>query len=476
MAVNESTPLISHGCIAPARDKEKLSDLPWYVCLIAACATINSVNLGFDIGVNSGVGLLIQRDMKLSDWELGVFMGSIHFVAAFGALRSHELTDRLGRRRCFCVAQIIFLVGIAILCFAQSYAHLLLSRLFLGIAIGVSLALGPLYISELAPAAHRGNLTTWSEIAINAGILIGFIVNWIFADLPRGVNWRVMIACGALLPCVLIVFSLTVMPESPRWLIGRGHLSEAKQVLIWTHPPGEDVDALVSGIRKQADTDAEYIALGWTPLLRPDEFTRRMMLVGIGVAFAQQATGIESVVMYSPEIFEQAGVATTVRELFFVTVVVGVVKTFCIFISASFLDGWGRRPMLLWSMAGTGLSMLLLSVSFGLGLATLAAVAVMLYVGFFSLGIGPICWLFASEVFPLRIRGKAMSVAATVNRLVSGLVALTFLPLANFLGYAGYFLLFAVVIAIALVVQYLTVPETKGLTLEEASDTIFKDS
>lgn len=467
----EKTPLTSKE-----ENEEPLTSIPWYVCFVSACATLNSVNLGFDIGVNSGVGLLVQEDMGLTDWQLSVFMSSIQFIAAIGGLMSHAITDRLGRTRSFVVAQLIFLIGIAILCFAQTYNHLLLSRLFLGLAIGVSLALDPVYIAELAPAQHRGRLTTWSEIAINVGILIGFIVNWVFADWPSGVNWRIMIACGAVLPVVLILLALTVMPESPRWLIARGRLSEAKEILSRTHPPGEDISMLVSGISRQVESDAGYAEKGWDPLLRPDAITKRLMMVGIGVAFAQQATGIESVVMYSPEIFKNAGVATTVKELFLATVLVGVVKTCCIIIAACYLDSWGRRPMLLSSMFGMTVSHVLLSAAFAFNLRMLAATAVLLFVGFFSVGIGPVTWLFASEVFPLHIRAKAMSIATTVNRLGSGAVALTFLPLCNLIGFSAYYLLFASLIAISMTIQYFTVPETKGLTLEQVSDCFAKDA
>jgi sugar porter (SP) family MFS transporter len=463
---NEKTPLTSQSKDASSEEEP----LPMYVWAIALFATINSVNLGFDIGVNSGVGLLIQEDMQLTDWELGIFMGSIHFVAAGGGLMSHEILDRLGRRLTFTVSQFIFLVGIGILCYATTYEQLLVSRVFLGIAIGISLALGPLYIGELSPASHRGRLTTLAEIAINVGILIGFIVNWVFADWPLGVNWRLMTACGAVLPLVLIVLSLTVMPESPRWLIANGEIDKAEVILARTHPAGEDIFALVDGIRTQTEKDKGISALGWEPLLHPDPVTRSMMIVGIGVAFAQQVTGVESVVMYSPEIFKRAGYASTQKELFVATIWVGIVKSVCIVFAALLLDSMGRRPLLLASMAGMACSHVLLASASINGSGAIAALSVLFFVGFFSIGIGPITWIYASEVFPLNIRARALSAATTVNRLTSATVALTFLPLADAIGFAGYFFLFAFFIAAAGIIQYFTCPETKGRTLEQVSD------
>lgn len=474
MVVSERTPLAPQ--IKDVRTSNSSDSLPWYVWLIAGFATLNSVNLGFDVGVNSGVGLLIQEDMGLTEWQLGVFMGSLHFVAAVGGMMSHKVMDHFGRRYSFTVSQFVFISGIAVLCFAQTYMQLILSRVFLGVALGISLALGPLYISEISPASHRGRLTTMAEIAINVGILIGFIVNWLFADLPRGVNWRVMIACGGILPFVLIILSLTILPESPRWLIAKGQVAQAEYILTCTHPAGEDVSKLVAGIIEQAEAEKGYAELGWEPLLRPDAFTRRMMMVGIGVAFAQQVTGIESVVMYSPEIFKSAGVAITDKELLRATIWVGIVKTLCILIAAHFLDKTGRRPLLLISMAGMACCQVMLAVAYLHSLSQVAALAVLFYVACFSLGIGPICWIYAAEVFPLHIRAKALSIATTVNRLTSGFVALTLLPLANVLSFAGYFLLFASFTATAGMVQYFTCPETKGLTLEQVSECFVKDA
>jgi len=463
---DEKTPLMDED---PSRRKTDKAP-PVYVYLIAACATLNSVNLGFDVGVSSGVGLLVQEDMHLSDWELSLFRGAIQLMAAVGSMCSHWFCDHLGRCKTFTVSQAIFLTGMCLLVTSRGFTQLMISRLFTGFAIGVALAIDPLYISEVAPASHRGQLTTLSDIAISVGILLGFIANYAFADLPRGENWRMMPLCGAIGPTTLIILSLTVMPESPRWLAVQGRDDKAEEVLRNTHNAGEDVNILLTGIKSQAQEEVEYAKLGWQPLLRPDAQTRWMMIVGIGVAFAHQITGVESVVMYSPEIFKQAGVSRSDKELFFMTAMMGLTKTLCIIVSACYLDNFGRRPLLLWGMVGIAGSQLALSIGLAIDNSFLAVFGVFSFMCWFSVGIGPICWLLASEVFPTNIRAKAVSLATFTNRVTSGTVALTFLPLSDFLSLSGYFLLFAVISMFSGVAQFLLVPETKGKTLEKIKE------
>lgn len=383
---------------------------------------------------------------------------------------SHYFCDRLGRCKTFTVSQAIFLMGICLLVTSKDFTQVLASRIFTGFAIGVSLAIDPLYISEVAPASHRGQLTTLSEIAINFGILLGFIANWVFADLPAGENWRTMKLVGTIGPLTMIILSLTVMPESPRWLAAQGRDTEAEEVLRSTHNAGENMNILMTGIKNEVQEEATFAKLGWQPLLQPDAQTRWMMSVGIGVAVAQQMTGIESVVMYSPEIFKQAGVAKTDKDLFAVTVCLGVVKTFCIVVSACFLDNCGRRPLLLVGMAGIAASQATMSMGLAVENDVVTVVGVFSFVCFFSLGVGPICWLLAAEVFPFNIRAKAMSVATTLNRITSASVALTFLPLSGFLGLSGYFGVFAMLSSLCGAIQFFTVPETKGMTLESMKE------
>mmetsp|Transcript_102334 Transcript_102334/g.298391 ORF Transcript_102334/g.298391 Transcript_102334/m.298391 type:complete len:487 (+) Transcript_102334:109-1569(+) len=464
MGADETAPLFKSNRRATG------SRPPVYLYFIVGCAALNSVNLGYDIGVNSGVAVLIQEDLGLSGRQIGLFMGILHFLAACGGLMNQAVSDRLGRCRTFTVAQVILLVGVAILFTAGSYSALLVGRMFVGIGVGLGLAIDPLYMAEVSPADCRGMLTAWAEIATNLGVLLGFIANSVFNGLPLGHDWRTMLACGGVLPLVLTVLSLTVMPESPRWLIARGRDAEAEVVLQRTHAADVNVAELVKEIRDQLRVEAEHEGLGWTELLRPDAMTRRMLLVGVGVAFAQQINGSESVVLYSPELFKDAGVARTTSGLFAVTIIVGVVKLIFIVVSALLLDSVGRRPLLILSTCGMAICQLVLSLALATSHGWLAATAVWVFIAFFSVGIGPICWLLAAEVFPLHIRAKAMSLAAFTNRATSGIVALTFLPLSGAMTLSGYYLLFAFFTAGTAVASYYYVPETKQRTLEQLTD------
>lgn len=460
MAATEGTPL------AASRRP------PFFVYFATSCAALNSVNFGFDTGVSSGVAVLVREDMGLDEWEVGLFVGSLHIVSALGGLCNHAIADYFGRRMAFTVAQVFFLSGIATLCQAWSFGTLLLGRMLLGLGVGISFAIDPVYIAEIAPASHRGALTTWSEISINLGILLGFVANWLLAGLPAGFAWRAMVATGAVLPVVMTVLSMTVMPESPRWLVANGRVEEAQGILRRCHHPDEDVGAVISDIKKQIEADAAHAALGWRPLLQPDEVTRKMMMVGIVCAFVQQINGSTTIISYAPTIFEDSGAATSVKVLFALTVLVGLVKTLSIVVSINLLDATGRRPLLIVSTVIMSVSELLLAVGIITGWSWLAVSAVLLFVAAFSIGVGPVTWLLAAEVFPLYIRAKAMSLAAFTNRVTCGLVAVTFLPMCRVLGTGGYFFLFSFITAGTAAWAAIAVPETKCKTLEELTEVI----
>mmetsp|Transcript_38687 Transcript_38687/g.116205 ORF Transcript_38687/g.116205 Transcript_38687/m.116205 type:complete len:570 (-) Transcript_38687:451-2160(-) len=438
--------------------------------LFAFCAALNSCNLGYDIGVNTDAGPKLQSSMGLTDVELEIFMGSLNLFAMVGSLLSHFFSDRYGRRVSFVVAAVSFIIGVIIQATAASYGLLMFGRVFVGLGVGFGLAIDPIYIAEISPAAHRGMLVTWSEIAINIGIVLGFISGAVFYNTPEEEAWRYMFGLGAVMPAIMIVLVKTVMPESPRWLVSKNRTAEAREVLEKTYPPRYNVDAVVYEINEsvQREYAAEH-ATGWDMILFPTPAFRRMLLVGIGTAVAQQVTGIDAIQYFLVFIIEESGIKSRGAQTA-VLIFLGVLKLSCIFLAGRLFDKRGRRPLFFLSLTGMTVALLFLSINFFAGHNSAFAVcSLAIYLSFFSFGMGPGAWLIPSEVFSLTIRTKAMSIATFLNRVAATLMASTFLSTAHAISWAGFFLLLAIVCMMVAAFVYFFVPETKGRSLEDMS-------
>eukprot|EP00571_Detonula_confervacea_P012241 CAMPEP_0172299776 /NCGR_PEP_ID=MMETSP1058-20130122/1995_1 /TAXON_ID=83371 /ORGANISM="Detonula confervacea, Strain CCMP 353" /LENGTH=620 /DNA_ID=CAMNT_0013009331 /DNA_START=218 /DNA_END=2080 /DNA_ORIENTATION=+ len=439
--------------------------------LFAFCAALNSCNLGYDIGVNTGAGPLVQESLNLTDLQVEIFMGSLNLFAMVGALSSNWISDKLGRRWAFRIAAIGFIFGTVIQSGAGGYASLMLGRSFVGLGVGFGLAVDPVYISEISQAAHRGQLVTWSEIATNVGILLGFSSGLVFSSVDDDIAWRLMFSLGAILPCFVIYFSTFVMPESPRWLVSNDRDAEAREVLKMLYPDGYDVGVIVheikDGIEKEAI--AEH-AIGWDVILFPTPAFKRMLLVGVGVAIAQQAVGIDAIQYFLVYILDESGIHSRSAQTA-ILIMLGVIKLVVIVLAGHLFDRKGRRPLFIVSLLGMSVSLLLVSFAF-VGNANSEGFAVFglaLYLAFFSLGMGPGAWLVPSEVFSTMIRAKAMSVATFMNRVTATIMSSTFLSVANAMSWAGFFIMMSIVCLIILGWVYVYLPETKGRPLEDMS-------
>jgi len=447
--------------------------------IFAACAALNSCNLGYDIGVSTNAGGIIQRDLDLTDVQRELFIGSLNFWSIFGSLGSFWISDCYGRRKSFQVAAMLFIVGCSIMAAAQSYAVLMLGRFFLGIGVGFGLAIDPLYISEITPASHRGEIVTWSEIAINVGVVLGFCSGIIFYDVDDSLEWRLMFLMGCILPLIVILVSQYIMPESPRWLVSKNRTEEAKVILrnIYPNNQHQQIETVIRDIQEalQRERLAEN-TMGWTMLLCPTPAIRRMLLVGIGMAISQQAVGIDAIQYYLIEIIASAGMESDKAQLG-VLIILGVLKLMFVVIASKVVDKRGRKPLLLLSLAGMCGACIMISFSF-LGnedennASTRSAFTILglsLYLSFFSIGMGPIAWLVPSEIFATSIRAKAMSVAVFSNRIVATVMASTFLSTANAIGWGAFFLVLAAIAVVVAIFVYFVLPETKGRSLEDMS-------
>lgn len=451
-----------------------------YVLACAIFASLNSVLLGYDVGVMSGAIIFIQEDLKITEVQEEVLIGCLSILSLFGSLAGGRTSDIIGRKWTMALAAIIFQTGAATMTLAPSFEVLIIGRFLAGIGIGFGVMIAPIYIAEISPSVTRGSLTSFPEIFINLGILLGYVSNFAFSGLPEHISWRVMLGVG-ILPSFFIGAALFIIPESPRWLVMKNRVEEARTVLLKTIDNEAEVEERLAEILLAAGTGSaekyEEKAV-WREMLSPSPSLRRMLITGFGIQCFQQITGIDATVYYSPEIFQGAGIQDK-SKLLAATVAVGVSKTAFILVAIFLIDRLGRKPLLYVSTIGMTICLFSIGVTLTfigqgqVGIA-MAILFVCSNVAFFSVGIGPVCWVLTSEIFPLRLRAQAAALGAVGNRVCSGLVAMSFLSVTRAISVGGTFFVFSVISAISVLFVYALVPETKGKSLEQI-ELLFKD-
>ncbi|XP_057954559.1 probable polyol transporter 4 [Malania oleifera] len=444
-----------------------------FVFASAVFASLNSVLLGYDVGVMSGAIIFIQEDLNITEVQEEVLVGSLSIISLLGSLAGGRTSDAIGRKWTMALAAIVFQTGAGIMTLAPSFQILMIGRLLAGIGIGFGVMIAPVYIAEISPTVSRGSFTSFPEIFINLGILLGYVSNYAFSGLPVHISWRIMLGVG-ILPSVFIGFALFIIPESPRWLVTQNRIEEARSVLLKTNENATEVEARLAEIQLAAgSTNAEKYEdkAVWRELLEPSPSLRRMLITGFGIQCFQQITGIDATVYYSPEIFQAAGIEGKTK-LLAATVAVGIAKTVFILIAIFLIDKLGRKPLLYVSTIGMTICLFSLGLSlsflgggqFGIAMAILSVCG---NVAFFSVGLGPVCWVLTTEIFPLRFRAQASALGAVGNRVSSGLVAMSFLSISRAITVAGTFFIFSAIAALSVAFVHLFVPETKGKSLEE---------
>jgi MFS transporter, SP family, galactose:H+ symporter len=436
--------------------------------LIASVAALGGLLFGYDTGVISGALLFIRQVMSLSPTLQGIVVAIALAGAAVGAAMAGQLSDRAGRRRVILGAGLLFIAGAVISAVADSVTILLLGRFLVGLAIGVASMLTPLYLAEISPARDRGAIVSLNQLCITAGILVSYLVGFALASASGG--WRWMLALGAV-PGIILSAGMLVLPESPRWLAGHGRTSDAESVLRRLRGSA-DVQGELNELRTDLAREGRQLARAAELLSRR---VRRPLIVGIGLAMFQQITGINTVIYFAPTIFESAGLPSAATSIL-ATAGVGAVNVIMTIVSIWLIDRLGRRRLLFWSLGGMTLTLFVLSAAFYTGtsgqLAWVAVVSVAAYVGFFAIGLGPVFWLLIAEIFPLALRGRAMSLATVANWVFNLIVSATFLDMVNALGTAAAFVVYAILSVVALLFVALMVPETKGRSLEQIEDAL----
>lgn len=430
------------------------------VYLATAVAALGGLLFGYDIGVISGAILFIKTEFSLSSGVEEIVVSSVLLGSLIGAMVGGMLADRLGRRTLLIATALVFGLGAIGAALAPGTPWLIAGRIVAGSAIGIASFVAPLYISEIAPVAIRGRLVSINQVALTVGIVLSYMVDYAFAGAHA---WRWMFAM-ALIPAAAFGVGLLFIPDSPRWLAARGQIAQARAVLTRIRDPKE-VEGELSRIQQSSAQQQGH----WSELFRPA--LRPAMIVGVGLAIAQQLTGINTVIYYAPTILRFAGLSSAPVAIL-ASVGIGVVNVILTVVAMQLIDRVGRRPLLLVSLAGMTLSLFVLGVSFALPrlsglLGWIAVSSLMVYVGSFAVGLGPVFWLVMSEIYPLRIRGRAMSVGTVANWSANLVVALSFLTLTQVLGKSATFGLYAAISIGAWLFAFFLVPETKGRTLED---------
>lgn len=429
-----------------------------YTILAVLTASLGSFLFGYQTAVISGALPFLSTEFSMTSGVEGFVVSIVLLGAVLGVLFSGTVADRFGRKKAILLPAILFTLGTLIVCTATSIFPFLLGRFITGTAVGLISMTAPLYLAEIAPARLRGTFVCVHQLVVTIGILSAYLVNYVYA--AEGA-WRDMFMV-ALVPSIAQCILMLLVCESPSWLLSHGLKDKAKNAfeklrkdtlwqshLVPPHVPDAEKKTLAS--------------LFFKPKIR------YVLILGLILNMFQQITGINTIIYYAPKIFQQAGFQT-VNIAILASVGIGLMNVLFTLISMWLIDKAGRRKLLLWGLAGMLLSMQFLAMFLFIKTSytsSISVISLMCYVGCFAVGIGPVTAVLISELYPLKIRGRAMSIATTANWFFNYLMSLIFLDLMELMGAAGVFELYAALTLAAILFVYFYIPETKGKSLEE---------
>ncbi len=440
-----------------------------YVFLVCIVAALGGLLFGYDTGVINGAIGPLTAHFGLNDVQQGWAMGCALLGCALGAIGAGPFSDRFGRKKALIVSAVFFFVSAVGTAIPRTLTAFILYRILGGLGVGAASMISPMYIAEISPARMRGRMVSINQFAIVSGFLVVYFVNYFIAlqgdaAWNERLGWRWMFGSEALPALGLLILSL-VVPESPRWLTKQGRTDEALHILGRV-----DGAAYAQAELAEIKETLRHESGSLRQLLQPG--MRIILVIGIVLAVLQQVTGINVFLYFGTEIFKKMGSQTDAALL--QTVVVGVVNLTFTVVAIWTVDKLGRKPLMLIGSAGMGLCL----IAMGLAAYRQATGLWMLlfilgYIACFALSVGPVTWVILSEIFPTRIRGRAMAIATVCLWIANYLVSQTFPMMdqnpwlvANFHRGFPFWLYGAFCIVLFFFVRAF-VPETKGRTLEQ---------
>lgn len=435
------------------------------LALVTLVAAVGGFLFGYDTAVINGANQYLKAHFALTPTEEGLAGASAILGCIPGAMFAGFLSDRFGRRKVLFLCAVLYAVSGLLSAVPRTFTEFLAARFISGLGIGASSMICPIYIAELAPASQRGRLGSLFQLGIVLGIFLTLFINaWIQGrgdetwNIAQG--WRWMLG-AEVAPAALLLALLFFVPESPRWLVQAGRVEEAQRILEGVSGP-EQARVEIAAVREVLGQEE-----GRFSELFHARFRRPLIIAVILMAFSQ-FSGINAIMYYSTKIFTTAGVG--VKDAFMSSVIVGMVNVVFTFVAIAFVDRAGRRPLLLIGLAIQVLALGTVGAMFRGGASGMPLlVAILAFIAAFAMALGPIPWILCSEIFPTKVRGRAMSVATFTIWSSCYVVAQTF-PVLNDSPQVGPALTFWIYAACSLLGFFFVlarVPETKGRSLEE---------
>lgn len=442
----------------PSRKARSNASLTFFVCFLAALA---GLLFGLDIGVIAGALPFISETFQITSSQQEWVVSSMMFGAAVGAVGSGWLNFRIGRKYSLMIGAVLFVVGSLCSAFAPDVEILIVSRVLLGLAVGIASYTAPIYLSEIAPEKIRGSMISMYQLMITIGILAAYLSDTAFSYTGA---WRWMLGVITI-PAVLLLIGVFFLPDSPRWLAARGSDEKARRVLEKLRDTSEQAKNELDEIRESLKVKQS----GWALFVNNKNF-RRAVYLGVLLQVMQQFTGMNVIMYYAPKIFDLAGFASTSQQMWG-TVIVGLVNVLATFIAIGLVDRWGRKPTLILGFIVMALGMGTLGTMMNIGISSVfaqyfAVIMLLIFIVGFAMSAGPLIWVLCSEIQPLKGRDFGITCSTATNWIANMIVGATFLTMLNSLGSAHTFWVYAGLNIIFIFITLALIPETKNISLE----------
>jgi len=427
---------------------------------LIALAALFGFLFGFDEGIIAGALPFIHGSFTITPAGEGFMTAAVPLGAVGGAMIAARWSDQLGRRRVLIACSSLFAVGSVLSGLATGLPMLTVSRLILGMAIGASAMAAPMFLAELAPARARGAIVSAFQLMITVGILMSYLTSLSLAPFE---NWRLMLALG-IVPAIVTFLGIMRAPESPRWLVLHRRSGEARTVLASLQPgrTQDSVDREVAEIETSAR--AQLGDGSWGSFLSPG--VKPIVMFTMMAFLLQQVSGINAVIYYAPAILQQAGFDSVEGQLM-ATVGIGLINMLVTVLAMWLVDRLGRRPLFVLGFAGTAACLATIALAVGTpALAWLSLAALLGYIAFFAVSLGPLPWLYMAELFPLTLRVRGMALASFANWSCNFLVVFLFPIVVAWAGIAATFWIFCGCCVFGVFFALRFAPETKGESLE----------